>query len=265
MHRTLRLALALAFLSPACPPARAAPGGVILRWSHCRADGGTQNRSFACNTNLGSERLVCSWQTDATIANVSGSEVTVDVRADASALPLWWQFKNTGTCRLTALGMNLTADDSWTGCVDQWSGLASGGIGAYSIGLLAPNMARIRAVAAVPQSALFTVEPGIEYFVCNFTVSHVKTMGSGACGGCTTPVCLLFAKLVVTTPVAANNRVFNTPADGASSHWVGWQGGVAQNPRIVCDADGCNYHFGCWVAPVSTRGSGWGAVKALFR
>jgi hypothetical protein len=208
---------------------------------------------------------VCSYQTDATIADVSGAEITVDLRADASALPPWWQFKNTATCRLTSLGMTTSADPAWTGCVDQWNGQAAGGIGAYSIGLLAPNMARIRAVAAVPSSALFTVEPGIEYFLCSFSINHTKTVGAGSCAGCTTPMCLLFANLLVTTPVAANNRVFNTPQDGVSSHWAGWQGGVAENPRIVCDADGCNYAFDCWVAPVATRTKGWAAVKALFR
>jgi hypothetical protein len=254
----------VALLAATGPPARAA-GGVIVRWDHCRADGGTQNRLFACNTNSGSERIVCSYQTDAPIVNVSGAEVTLDLRADASSLPLWWQFKNTGTCRAQALGMSTTADGAWVGCLDQWNGQATGGIGAYHIGLLAPTMARIRAAAAVPQSALFTVEPGIEYFVCNFSVSHAKTVGSGACGGCTTPLCLLFANLVITTPVAANNRVFNTPQDGVSSHWAGWQGGVARDPNIVCDADGCNYHFGCWVAPVTARSRGWGALKELFR
>ena len=241
------------------------PAGVDLRWSNCIADGGTGNRSFACNANAGVDVLVCSYQTDAPIVNVNGAELTVDIRVDASALPLWWQFKNTGTCRNTALAMNLVANPAWVNCVDQWGGQAAGGIGLYGIGFLAANMARIRAAAAVPLSALFDVFPGNEYFVANFTISHTKTVGTGACSGCTTRACILFAKLVVTTSGGAGDRTFTQPKDGNVSHWVGWQGGVASNPQIVCDADGCNYQFGCIVPPVATRAASWGALKDLYR
>jgi hypothetical protein len=256
---TLALLFALPFT--AC----AQPSGLVLRWNQCAADGGIKNRVFACNTNVGSERLVCSYETGTTIAQVSGAEITVDIRAASTSLPLWWQFRNTGTCRVSSLALNFTADPNAVNCVDQWSGQASGGIGAYQIGLLAPNMARIRAAGAVPQAALFQVDPGIEYFVCNVTVNHQKTVGAGACSGCVTPVCVLFASLVITTPVAADNRTFTTPRDGNSDHWVGWQGAVAQSPHVVCDQDGCNYQFGCSASPVATRGSTWGALKSLYR
>ncbi len=249
----------------AASPTAAQPSGLLLRWSNCAADGGIVNRVFACNTNAGNERIVCSYQTDAPIVDASGAEITVDLRADAAALPIWWQFKQSGTCRLNSLSMNLAADPLWVNCADQWNGQASGGIGAYNIGLLAANMSRIRAAAAVPQSALFTVLPGTEYFVVNFIVNHTKTVGTGSCAGCTTPMCILFAGLLITTPVAANDRLFNTPLDGNHDHWVGWQGGVAQSPRLACDSNGCNYEFGCSVSPVPTRHSTWGAVKSLFR
>jgi hypothetical protein len=241
------------------------PGGLDLRWANCIADGGTPNRSFACNTNTGVEVLVCSYQTDATILNASGAELTVDIHADASALPLWWQFKNTGTCRGTALAMNLVANPNWVNCVDQWNGQGSGGIGLYGIGFIGPDMARIRAAAAVPISSLFDVFPGSEYFVANFTINHTRTVGAGACTGCAIPACILFAKLVVTTNGGAGDRTFTLPRDGANSHWVGWQSGVASNPVIVCDADGCNYHLDCILPPVANRTTGWGALKRLYR
>jgi hypothetical protein len=236
-----------------------------MRWVNCIADGGLANRSFACNTNSGSEVLVCSYQTDAPILNVTGAELTVDVHADAAALPLWWQFKNTGTCRGPALGMNMVANPNWVNCVDQWSGQATGGIGLYGIGFIAPDMARIRAVGAVPAASIFDVFPGTEYFVANITISHIRTVGAGACTGCSTPACALFANLVITTSGGTGDRTFTQPKDGASSHWVGWQSGVPNNPQIVCDADGCNYHFTCIIPPVAGRASTWGALKSLYR
>jgi hypothetical protein len=249
------------------PAAHAAvnAAGVDLRWANCIADGGTPSRSFACNTNVGTEVLVCSYQTDAPILNASGAELTVDIRVDAASLPLWWQFKNTGTCRSSALTMNLVANPNWVNCIDQWSGQASGGIGLYGIGFIAPDMARIRAAAAVPVSGLFDVFPGSEYFVANFSINHTRTVGTSACGGCLMAACVLFAKLVITTSTGAGDRTFTQPKDGANSHWVGWQGGAAGTPQIVCDADGCNYHFSCTVPPVANRAASWGALKSLYR
>ena len=87
------LGLALASVAGAVPN----PCGVNVRWANCLGDGGTSNRAFACNTNAGSERIVCSYQTDVVIPNVSGAEITIDIRANAASLPLWWQFKNAGT------------------------------------------------------------------------------------------------------------------------------------------------------------------------
>lgn len=265
MPRSLLVSLGLSALFAAASTAAAPASGLLLRWNHCAGDGGVANRVFACNTNSGSERLVCSYQTDAAIANVSGAEITVDIRTTSAALPLWWQFRNTGTCRVSGLSMNFTADANWVSCMDQWNGLASGGLGAYNIGALAPNMARIRAAGAVSQQSLVAADPGLEYFVCNFVVNHQKTVGTGACTGCTTPACILFASLVITTPVAANNRTFTAPLDGNHDHWVGWQGGVAQSPHIVCDQDGCNYQYGCSASPVPTATATWGAVKSLYR
>ena len=241
------------------------PSGVNMRWTQCAGDGGPSSKVFACNSNVGVDRMVCSFVSATPIADVSGAEFTLDIRTDSNSLPLWWQFKNIGTCRNNALGMNVIADPAAIVCEDAWSGQAFGGIGAYNIGQLAPNMARIRAAAAVPQAALLQVAVGIEYFTANFTVNHLKTVGLGACTGCKTPACILFAELVITTAVAANNRVLNVPKDGNNSNWIGWQGGAADTPRIVCDTNGCNYEFGCSVPPVSVRPSTWGAVKSLYR
>ena len=88
-------ALVAAFLAAA--PALAARG-VNLSWSRCHGEtGSTQNRSFACDTNLGAEQLVASFVLPADLPQTSGNEVTVDLVSADDPLPQWWEFKNIGT------------------------------------------------------------------------------------------------------------------------------------------------------------------------
>ena len=37
-------------------------GGVNLAWTNCASEGGTQNRTFACGSNAGSNILTCSFR-----------------------------------------------------------------------------------------------------------------------------------------------------------------------------------------------------------
>jgi hypothetical protein len=80
------------------------PPGVNLRWDSCYADGGVINKTFACDTNTGSERLVMSFVLDADMLDVSGQEIRVFIKSVNPTLPSWWALKNAGTCRVTSLG-----------------------------------------------------------------------------------------------------------------------------------------------------------------
>ena len=76
-----------------------------------------------------------------------GARVMVaDVNAAAAALPAWWQFKNVGTCRSTALTANFAENPQDVVCVDWAGGQQAGGIGAYSVGLQGANTATITGV-----------------------------------------------------------------------------------------------------------------------
>src|SRR6516162_330978 len=89
----------LLVLLVAAPTAAATtPPGVNIRWDNCYDDGGTANKLFACDRNVQSEQLVCSFVLDSPLADVSGNEIVVDIVATSASLPAWWAFKNAGTC-----------------------------------------------------------------------------------------------------------------------------------------------------------------------
>jgi hypothetical protein len=234
--------------------ASAAPG-LNLRWLNCLGDAGQANRVFACNVNTGSHLAVGSFEIGADLGQVSGNEIVIDLAAAGPALPAWWQFRNAGTCRQTSLGLNAIISASAVNCFDWANGQAAGGIGAYNVGIAGPNTARIVAALAVPAGALADLFSGQEYFSYNLTINNQKTVGTGACADCLTPVCLVFNSLKLTTPVATNDRTISGPTNGTDSNYATWQGGG--NP-------GSARGTGC-PAATPTKSSTWGSVKNLYR
>jgi len=242
------LSLALVLLATAVR----AESGTNLRWDSCVGDAGTQNKTFSCDTNTGSDVLVCSFEVGAEVLQASGQEVVIDLVASAATLPAWWAFKNVGTCRQLSLTMNTALPLAAVVCSDWSSGQSLGGIGAYNIGwVLGPGSAQIKIATAVPVESLAHLVPGTEYFSCNVVINHAKTVGTGACAGCSVPMCIVFDSDKITTPVAANNVLLTGGANGPSSFFATWQGPTGPAPV------GCPY-------PVPTLRSSWGAVRALY-
>jgi hypothetical protein len=240
-------AVAFLFAAPAV-----AADNVYLSWSRCHGEGlGTQNRTFACDTNAGSEVLVCSFVSATDMHNVSGNEIVIDVLSEVDPLPPWWAFKDPGTCRQSSLGINATANVSDVVCVDWASGQSTGGIGAYNseIGTIDPSLSsrhrRLKIALAVPFTSLATVVAGTEYYACNIIMDHAKTVGSGACGGCAGSVCLYLQYVKVTTINNVDDRTLDgTDLAGSIATWQG---------------SGAN----CLLVPV--KNATWGQVKALYR
>jgi hypothetical protein len=54
----------------------------------------------------------------------------------------------------------------------------------------------------VPQADQFAVTPGHEYFAIALVLRKIRTVGTGACGGCSTPVCVGFGALRLTSSVS---------------------------------------------------------------
>jgi hypothetical protein len=232
----------------------AAASGVGLRWTSCLSDGGAINRTFACNSNTGTNLLVGTFQLDVDLANTSGNEVVIDLASASNPLPAWWAFKNAGTCRQTALAMNFSISPAAVNCADWAQAQSAGGIGAYNIGARGPNTARIVAAIAVPPTALQSLVAAQEYFSFNVTISNAKTVGTGACAGCSDPVCIVFNSINLTTPILANNIKLSGPANGTDANYCTWQGGAG-----VSTPGGS----GCPQA-TPTKNATWGQVKALY-
>ena len=238
-----------------CVASVASAAGVNLSWNTCAGEGtGANNKTSACAVNTGSNLLVTSFVLPADLAAVNGNELVIDVLTQAATLPDWWAFKDAGTCRQTSLGFNVTANASDVVCIDWGAGQSAGGIGAYSqeLGTIDPGLLaqhrRLKIAVAVPLSAIADLTQDTEYFSCNITINNAKTVGTGACAGCTEPMCIVLNVLRVTSHIGIgeNDVVLGTGAS-PGSNIVTWQG-LGPN----CQA-------------VPTRNTTWGAVKALYR
>src|SRR5262249_53126840 len=107
-------------------------GGANISWVQCSGEANAAtNRTFACGTNTGSDKLVCSFNLSADLNTVSGNELVTDVLTTPSPLPPWWNIHETGDCRPAGFAMNTTADDLNVVCQDWALGASSGGIGAF--------------------------------------------------------------------------------------------------------------------------------------
>jgi hypothetical protein len=109
-------------------------------------------------------------------------------------------------------------------------------------------------INAVPQENAQDLSGGTEYFDFNLNVNNAKTVGTGACAGCTVPVCIVLNSINVVAKGALEQRFISTPT-GPGSNYVTWQGGgVPTTPK----GTGCP-------AATATRKSTWGSVKSLYR
>ena len=251
-RKLLGLSVAAAMLLAATS---AFAGGVNLSWNNCFGEGtGAANKTFACAANTGTNIMVVSFIPDADNTLVSGNEIVMDFLSASNPLPAWWEFKDPGTCRTTSLGTNFTANANDVVCIDWAAGQSAGGVGAYNaeLGTINPTLStqhrRLKIAVAVPLSALADIFAGTEYFSCNVTVNNAKTVGTGACAGCTTQMCIVLNSLKITTntPGGAGDVTLGNGAS-AGSNIITWQG-----PGPDCQL-------------VPTRNVTWGSVKALYR
>jgi hypothetical protein len=239
----------------------AAAAGVGLRWNACNADGGIQNKTFACNTNNGTNALVGTFELGALLPGVVGTEIVIDLASADPTLPAWWSLRNAGTCRPTSLVMNATISPVAANCIDWAQGAAAGGIGAYNIGARGANTARIVAALAVAASGAADLDPGTEYFSFNLNINNLKTVGTGSCAGCSNPVCIVFNSIAVVQPVPLVGVKLTGPSNGTDSDVALWQGGAGV---VVPPGPWTGGGSGCPAATPTTNKT-WGQVKTLYR
>jgi hypothetical protein len=172
--------------------------------------------------------------------NMVGNDIRVDLQsADATTLNNWWQMFNSGTCRATSVSTNVVFPTG--NCVDFWAAGGAGGIGSYNITANKASILMFWAVTGPGQ-----VDPGTEYYSINVVVNNAKTVGTGACAGCLTGVCLV-ANVVQLDGDTNNLQKIENPL---VRNFVTWQGGAVTG--------GCP-------AAVPTQSKTWGQVKSLYR
>ena len=200
--------------------------GFNFSWDACTSESGTQNKTFACDTNTGNDVLYGSFVLDADQTNFIGVEATVDFHAQSTNLPDWWQFVNASACRQGGLsaGFDFTGDPGIS-CHDPWSASASGGVGGYHTYWTTPQVpsgntsdAQALLVGAVPHDNAAHLTAGTEYYAFKLALSSVKTVGTGACAGCSTPVCVTLSQIKV---VGADNsaQLLTDPITAGTATW----------------------------------------------
>jgi hypothetical protein len=265
--------LALALMPGHAHAASASPPGVNLRWDNCYGDGGAWNKNFACDTNIGSERLVGSFELDQPFAQMSGVGAHLNLSVESPTLPAWWSLSS-GGCRMSSASASPVMPIGSANCIDWAQGAAAGGLAAYQVGVYGPQTARFVVEFAVADQNIVNLDPGREYFAFTLVINHAKTVGTGSCGGCDIPVCFFLSQILLVTPPMGQPcpvLVLDRGANYLGSQYVTWQNGYPIN--VQRETEGASLFcprqytvFNCVLStPTSARGSTWGQVKSLYR
>jgi len=245
-----RMLLVIAALVLSVSPAFAY-GGVNFAWgTDCWSESSVQNRSFACDVNTGTELATASFAPSADLPDFNGIVAKVEICSVNAALPAWWQLWNAGACRsmLISASTDFLAVPAGS-CPDPWHGLALGGIATYQTALFPPssgpvpayNRALIKLAFALPAPEALAAD--VEYAGFHLAISHAKTVGDGACAGCSAPAALALAEIQLWGQTQM--QMLGNPL---SNQFLGWNGGS---------------WWDCWPTPV--RNSTWGQIKGMYR
>ncbi len=250
---TLLAAAAILFVSG---PAHAQTG-INLAWGDCGSFG-TIDKTFACTSNSGSNSVYGSFFTPDTLYEWFSIEGVLDVISQTSTLPDWWKYRS-GQCH--SGGANANGDfSSNTNCINQWQTVPTGGPTftypfpgtQQTVGSIADSLRweRIKVVLAVPTASRTQIDPNTHYYGFKLNFLNTKTVGTGACAGCATPVCLVLNQIRLVQPLGAvRGNVDVTDAQAGGSSICTWQGGPG----------------GPTCALVPTRRATWGQIKGLYR
>lgn len=243
-----RLLLAFGLLATIATSAFAqSDGSVSLAFDDCGA-AGVPARTFACNSNSGSEVLYVSFRPPSGLTDVFGLDVDVMVGTiDLAVLPDWWSFLPTVGCRRTALSVSGSFAGTSGACEDPWGGQAFGTTVVSSVPMLPDGLLRrerIRVQMRIPNAAATSLDPAVEYYGVRISIAHAKTVGTGACSGCSAPMCLALGPASLVHRPANPGNVALVQTD---RHAVVWNG------TSSCDR------------LVPARNRTWGMLKSLYR
>jgi len=224
----------------------ASAGGINLNWNNCQSGSAplpAKAITFACNVNSGASFTLMASLEPNVSQQVTAFEYIVDIESSGGSLPLWWQFKNAGSCRSASMSMN--TNFGATGpfdCVDPWSGAIGAQDFSYTV---ANNTSRIFGFGAVPATTPVPVDTGLEYYVFALLINRAKTAGLGSCAGCLDQVAIVLNELTLFNETGVKT-IITGPA-GVETNCAAWQGFA--NP--------------CAATP--TTKSTWGKIKSIYR
>ena len=239
--------------------ALAAPGlsraaGINLFWNDCGLGAtAASTRTFACNTNDGFHVLTVSFMSPLSIPDVNGLAAIIDLSADECPMKSWWEFKNLGSCRQTALSVTSALLQGQGACADPWQGQ---GLAVFSAYVMPYNSnlrrSRILASVALPTTFATAIDADTEYYGLNLVIRNQRTVGPGACAGCGEPVCLSLQEVMLTSSNSGDMRISNPLQD----NFAGWQG------KTRCPCVDCPPDAPC-VTPTINRT--WAQLKTVYR
>lgn len=218
--------------------------GLNLSWEDCGTSGSSE-KAFDCNTNEGSNTLVASFAVETGYC-LLGSIGVLDLQSSEAELPLWWQFKNAGSCRQGALNASADFSGGPSTCQFMWDRFSiAAGVASYEVGFGAPNRARIKVLVVSQDLECWPTPIGTEIYAFKLTINNQQTVGEGSCAGCQDGVCVVFNSLQLIQYSGFPRPILDTPLDRS---FVTWQAGIPNCPGAT-----------------PTRNRTWGAIKMLYR
>jgi hypothetical protein len=242
----------------------ASAAGTNIAWDNCVGAGGVSTKTFACNTNAGSNALYLSVMAPGGVSLWTAFEAEIILGFNGPQ-PAWWMLRNqagqTTQCRNGALGA--FADFSVAGCTDPYLNQGAGGVGTYQNGPNIqsapgapvynggprPDRARLLLVFAIPAGNEYALNEGEEYYVSRITLSNIKSVGTGSCAGCPDGGGLNVVYIRCVQPAGApggNVDVFVPAQDNCAGFQAAGETACAGLPTPAVRAT-------------------WGSVKALYR
>jgi len=245
MKRIVKM-VALGLLAGAAPAV--AQSGLGLYWDGCSADAHEQVKTFACDTNVGEPFvLYATIVVPADMPQFAAASVIVDVWYWYFApVPPWWQTA-ADQCRQNAIVMSFDPSSLATpGCPDLWQGGAIVSVFVPQLGVPVPNMLRLNGGAALPAGQEIHVPAdGTELNVCRIILYRSKTIGTDACGGCSTCAQLEYRESKLQQPAGAGDYSVSYGREGkygSLAFWNGW-----------CEP------------PDAAQNRSWGQIKGMYR
>ena len=266
----MRLSLTLIACVLLAAPSSALAADIRLAWNNCDGAGGLHEIAFDCNTNSNTQAhtLVASFTAPPGITAYISNQATILVRPQTAVLPDWWQMNASGQCR--SIGGAVASADFTTGpfgCTDVWGGLASAGFGFTNVVDQRPGWARMVVGAGSSIGNTVPLIEGQEYYAFKVVILNNKTVGTGSCAGCSTPVALVLQDILVVQPSGTpggNVDLGTRPGEISDRSVAGWQCPAAV--QVYCG----DTHIGCYVSDLAptcstpTQRSTWGMIKAIY-